>query len=234
LNSDYVIDMQAASGVLAPCWDNNNYCRPPDGNDFRVNSWDYSFSDWRDQIGFDADGSYVVGSLTGTQVFIRSNRYETGRALMVVYNWDYWSSVFVDVSSVLPLGTPFEVRNVQDFYAPPVLTGTYGGEDLQIPMMDLTVASPNGGFVAPAPTGRMFNVFVILPVMAKLRATAGSGQVQIFWPTALGNYVLQSKNSFAPSSHWTAVTNVPTVVGSEYLVRDSLARQRLYRLISVN
>ena len=84
--------------------DYNTYCRPPTGHDFRVNTLPYNFPDWLEQFGFDWDSSHVVGSFTGPQVFVRSNRFETGRAHLIVYNWTHLSSVPVDVSSVLPLG----------------------------------------------------------------------------------------------------------------------------------
>jgi hypothetical protein len=100
---------------------------------------------------------------TGTFAYVRPNAYEPGRANITIYNWDRRRTVSVDVSSVLATGQAFEVRNVQDFFAPPVLTGTYASGSITLPMTGLTVAAPIGG-TAPPPTGSEFNVFVLLPL----------------------------------------------------------------------
>jgi len=234
LNADYIIDLQMNGGLFTLDWDNNTYCRPLGGNDFRVNSSDYNFFDWTGQLSFDANSSYIIGSFVGTQVFVRSNRFETGRAHLIVYNWANLNSVEVDVSSVLPLGQPFEVRNAQDYFAPPVLSGTFDGQPLDLPMEGLTVARPNGPFVAPPPTGPTFNVFVLLPVVSKLRLSIASGAAQISWPTNSGLSTLEFRDGLSITSRWVAMTNFPTVIGEEYLVRDSLnAKQRFYRLNSL-
>jgi hypothetical protein len=98
---------------------------------------------------------------TGTYVFVRPNAYEPGRANIVVFNWDLKSTVSVDVSNVLSPGTIYEIRNAQDFFAAPVLSGVYAGGTLSLPMTGLTVAAPIGG-ATPPPTGPEFNAFVLL------------------------------------------------------------------------
>src|SRR5205814_6123448 len=105
------------------------------------------------------------GKPSGVQVFVRPNIYEPGRANIIVYNWDQASTVSVNVSSVLPVGTRFEVRNVQDFFGTPVLTGTYSGGSLQLPMTAIQPPRPVGVSLdpmVPSPvTGPEFNVFVL-------------------------------------------------------------------------
>jgi hypothetical protein len=54
------------------------------------------------------------------------------------------------------------VRNGQDFLAEPVLSGTFDGEPLQLPMNGLSVARPSGQLRTPPATGPAFNVFVLL------------------------------------------------------------------------
>src|SRR5206468_7060903 len=117
--------------------------------------------------------------LTGTRVFVRPNRYEAGRAHIIVYNWDNLSHVTVDVSSVLSPRTPYEVRNAQDFFAPPVLSGVFDGELLELPMSGLTVAAPTGPLLTPPPTGPTFNVFILLPRLPRLQLAAVDGKVQV-------------------------------------------------------
>jgi hypothetical protein len=98
----------------------------------------------------------------GTFVYVRPNAYEPGRANITVFNWDHSPTVALDVGGVLTVGAPFEVRNAQDFFATPVLSGVYSGGTLTLPMTGLTVAAPIGGAIAPTPTGPEFNVFVVL------------------------------------------------------------------------
>ena len=54
--------------------------------------------------------------------------------------------------------------NAQDFFAPPVLAGTYTNHPLTLPMTNLTVAIPNGlaNTNAVPRTGKEFNVFVLI------------------------------------------------------------------------
>ncbi len=102
---------------------------------------------------------------TGTKVFVRSNAYEPGRANIVVFNWGLLPKVNVDVSAVLVAGSLFEVRNAQNFFGPPVLSGVYSGGTLSLPMSGLSVAGPIGGRTPP-PTGPEFNAFVLLSIAA--------------------------------------------------------------------
>ncbi len=55
------------------------------------------------------------------------------------------ATVSVDVSSILTVGASYEVRNAQNFFGPPVLSGVYAGGLLTLPMTGLTVAAPIGG-----------------------------------------------------------------------------------------
>jgi PKD repeat protein len=102
---------------------------------------------------------------TGTYVIVRPNAYEAGRGHITVFNWDRSATVAVDVSSILTVGTSYEVRNAQNYFAAPVLTGTYAGGTLTLPMSGLSVAAPIGATAPPA-TGPDFNAFVVLPRVA--------------------------------------------------------------------
>jgi PKD repeat protein len=72
----------------------------------------------------------------------------------------------VDLSSVLAVGSSYEIRNAQNYFGTPVLTGTYAGETVSIPMAASSVETPAGA-TAPNPTGPEFNAFIVL--------TAGAG-----------------------------------------------------------
>jgi len=117
-------------------------------------------------VGFSSssfpNNTFLPSRPTGVKVFVRPNAYEAGRANITVYNWANQSTVSVDVSGILSNGDGYEVRNAQDFYGAPVLTGTYNGSALVLPMTGLSVATPVG-VAAPPPTGPEFNAFVLLP-----------------------------------------------------------------------
>lgn len=101
---------------------------------------------------------------SGSNVFVRANKYETGRANITVYNWAKASSVSVDLStSGLVSGDAFEIRDVQNYFGNPVVTGTYTGGAVSVPMTGLPVAAPKGsGLVYPTHTAPQFNAFVVL------------------------------------------------------------------------
>jgi hypothetical protein len=95
---------------------------------------------------------------------VRPNKYEPGRATIVVYNWGHRPTVSVDVSSTLRVGARFELRNVQDLFGPPVLSGAYSGGTVDIPMTGVELPRPAGRGQAPAlpsRTGPAFDVFIL-------------------------------------------------------------------------
>jgi hypothetical protein len=162
-NSDYILDLQETLVTPKATWDHNVYARSAGEDSFRINSKACDFSSWKAITGWDAHSS-CAARLSGLKVFVRPNRYEKGRAHITIYNWEKLGTVAVDVSCVLPVGAHYEVRNAQDFYAAPVVSGVFDGQPLHLPMTGLTVAAPLGPFLAPAPTGPTFQVFVLLPV----------------------------------------------------------------------
>jgi len=136
--------------------------------------------------GLTATGNYVVGGsgmsegtwtnaiITGNTVitsgtkptqplvFVRPNAYEPGRAAVIIYNWSRQASVSVDLSSVLGVGRRYEVRNVQDLFGAPLVSGTFGGGTISFPMAGITPPTPVGLTSSPAPvTGPDFNVFLV-------------------------------------------------------------------------
>jgi len=161
--SEPAVDLQQSLTKTTGQWNSNYYSRSSSREKFRAGTKDCSFADWKKNTGYDTASTCNAGRLGGTKVFVRPNRYEPGRANIVVYNWDNSGKVAVDVRSALDVGTAYEVRNAQDFFSPPVLGGIYDGQALQLPMTGLTVAKPMAALQTPAPTGPTFNVFILLP-----------------------------------------------------------------------
>ncbi len=162
------------------------------------------------QSGFPSNTYYGSTRPTGVKVFVRPNAYEAKRANIVVYNWDLQSTVSVDVSGVLASGDGFEVRNAQDFFGAPVLTGTYGGGSITLPMTGLSVAAPVG-VVAPNPTGPEFNVFVLLPASSGGAPTATPTTVPTFTSTPTPTRTATATLTPPPPTFTPTSTPTPTL-----------------------
>ena len=124
-----------------------------------------------DQAKF-PQNTYLGSKPAQNKVFVRPNKYESKRAHLVVYNWEGLDAVAVDVSKVLEAGDAFEVRNAQNFFAQPVLSGACKGGALSIPLAGLEPAQPSGpGKIERSETtGKEFNVFVLLGGPSRLQS----------------------------------------------------------------
>lgn len=227
-STNYYMDnhMVGLDHTLAPlkaAWNGNTYLVVTNGRWFLNNSNALNFSGWQSATRFDSNSVYQVWTTIGTKIFMRTNRYEAGRANIIVYNWDNLSNVAVDVSSVLVPGEPYEVRNAEDFFAPPVLSGVFDGQPLNLPMTGLSVAVPNGPMLTPPPTSPAFNVFVLLPRLVRLQAALAAGQVLVSWPTNSGDWVLQSTPSLSAGGTWVDVTNTPALVADHEIVTNGIS-----------
>jgi len=116
-----------------------------------------------DAFDIGAQNTFRGEPLTGTDIVVRPNAYEPGRANIVVYNWDLNNTVSANVSSVLSVGDKYVVYNCQNILGSPVLSGIYSGSNLTLPMTTaggLTQAAPFGYSTPPA-TWPKFNVFLL-------------------------------------------------------------------------
>lgn len=122
-----------------------------------------SWSQWQEQSGFDLDGSLSSAAPTGSLVKLLPNRYEPGRANIVVYNWDHLDSIPVDLSQAgLEPGDAFSLYNAQDYYGKS-LTGVYDGNPVQVPMTGWNAALPVGwGELLSPNTFPEFGAFVVV------------------------------------------------------------------------
>jgi hypothetical protein len=142
-------------------WDHNTY--------YGLGYFDYNnaglgWFNWSSASGLDPSSVYTPTDPTGVWTFVRPNKYEPGRANIVIYNWDLASIVPVNVSGVLTYGQNYKVQDAENFFGSPVVTGTYTGSPINIPMTGLTPAAPNGTVPnPPVHTAPQFGVFVLLP-----------------------------------------------------------------------
>ncbi len=147
-------------------WDHNQYYGKnlffkgtTDGTTTQgVNS---DFNTWKAVTGFDTNSVWSTNPPSGKWIYVRPNQYEPKRANIIVYNWDLSDNVSVDVSKVLAAGDPYVIQDAQNFYGPPLVSGTYSGSSLSIPMKNLTKAEPVG-FKAPPHSAPLFGAFVVM------------------------------------------------------------------------
>jgi len=159
----------ADQGPTGYTWTNNRHYRDPMATAWREATTDYTFSGWQQATGLGGTDQAPAATPTQTQVFVRPNQYEPGRAHVVVYNWGGQANVAVDLSGVLRIGDPYEIRNVQQVLGGPLVSGIYSGGTVSIPMAAVTPAQPFGGSPdAPRATGPDFGVFLVTSGSATL------------------------------------------------------------------
>src|SRR5262249_53589074 len=151
--SQYVVNLARSDTTSAFTWDNNTYYdlnsrAEPDGTRYsfgyfapgvnptnRFGGGILTFDEpetslgkgWKAWTGLDAHTTYTSGvKPSGLKVFVRPNQYEAGRAHIAVYNFDNTSNVSVNLSGIgLGNGDTYEIRDVQNWFGSPVVTGTY-------------------------------------------------------------------------------------------------------------
>lgn len=158
-----IVDLTSRGSLAGHTWRGNAYVRDPTARAWRYQGGAYDLAAWQTTTGLGGTGTATAATPTAPRVFVRPNRYEPGRATIVVYNWGRHSSVTADVTGALRVGARFDVHNVQDLFGPPVVTGTYAGGAIEIPMVGVTPPHPVGRAetASTASTGPFFDVFIL-------------------------------------------------------------------------
>jgi uncharacterized protein YjdB len=152
--------VQTAGSVSGHVWSVNTFYGDPTAAVWAYNSTPYAFPGWVTATGLSNPGSYA-SSVPPNAVFVRPNKYEAGRANIIIYNWANLATVNVDLSGVLSGGQSYVIRNVQNFFGTPVVSGTYMGGTVSIPMAGIPAPVPIGRGQPGPVTGPTFNVFVV-------------------------------------------------------------------------
>jgi hypothetical protein len=140
-------------------WDDNTYYG---SGLFRYNGKNHTWDEWKRMTGLDGNSNYRPGRPTGVWTFVRPNQFETGRATVIAYNWDMRSDISVDLTGVLRSGEEFEVRDAQNYFGAPIVSGTFFGGQISIPLEGLQIAAPVGEVPsAPRHTAPEFAVFIV-------------------------------------------------------------------------
>lgn len=131
-----------------------------------------TLAEHRKITGFDRNSKLVSttdGRPTGTRVFVRANRYESGRAHVAVFNWDGNASIEVDLkNSGLKRGQKFQIRNVLNLYNQPIVESTYNEKPIAIPMMKSAIAPD-------------FDAFLVIPEESFTSFVAHADEPQMDW-----------------------------------------------------
>ena len=184
---------------------------------------------------------------TTDRVFVNKNIYEPGRANIIIYNWSGKDSVRVDISSVVPVGAKFVVRDAQNFNGPSIMDALYKGGTIALPMKGLPIATPVSApplLGVPKHSGPEFGTFIILSEAAlpappgiivgelSLRqnypnpfngqTTIGyvlpeQGDVSVTVYDILGRQVKVLVNGFHAAGEYTAMFDAANLAGGVYI-----------------
>ena len=159
---EYLMAFATTNTPQGYIWDNNSYY----GNGiFGYNGSGTFLGGWQGWTGFDLHSTFSPHAPTGTWTFVEPNKYETGRANIAIYNWSLAPTVSVNVTGAIAPGTRYQVLDAQNYFGPPVASGTYDGTPISIPMTGLVVATPNGSVpTPPVHTAPQFGAFVLIPL----------------------------------------------------------------------
>ena len=150
------------STVSGESWSANQYLADSTASIWRFKNTNYSLAGWRAATSLGATDRAVDTIPSQPRVFIRASAYEAGRAMIVIYNWPSLTSVPVDLSSVISAGNVYEIHNAQAFFSAPVLSGTYAGGTVNLPMAGIPGPTVIGGSATTPPvTGPEFQVFIL-------------------------------------------------------------------------
>ena len=160
--SERVVRLSAEipAGLTGMTWSSNTQFRDPNANAWRFGETLGTWAEFMSATGLGGTDQVTDAAPTMTQVVVRPNAYEPGRAHIAVYNPSGQASVSVPIGGLLNVGDRFEVRNVQDLFGPAVASGTYQGGSITLPMTGVSPPPAQGRGPAPV-TGPYFNAFLI-------------------------------------------------------------------------
>ena len=103
---------------------------------------------------------------SGSHIFVYAYDWDSKRANIIIYNFGSASSISITNSVLsgagvtLANGSSYELRNAENYYGD-IITGTYNGSSISVPMTGRTRATPVGGISTPPTAFPKFGVFVL-------------------------------------------------------------------------
>ena len=212
--SSQLLDFDEYDNITYPDYHNNQY--------FRGEFSSRTFDEWKQITGQDQSSSYSSNLPQKTVTFLRKNLYEPGRAHLAVYNFEKLNAVEVDLSDLLEAGSGYEVYDVNNLQAGPIVTGVYNGGRISVPMNLTEVEKPQGNvpdeglFVHTAPD---FGVFLITGPLGKPidQSEAASLRILNYYPNPTAD--LMSVDFFSSLNNRVTVEVVDSmgrIVNSEF------------------
>jgi hypothetical protein len=113
------------------------------------------------------ENHYLPAKPTRSEIFIRPNQYQRGRANIAIFNWERRTTVRLDLSTVgLRTGEPFEIRDARNYFGEPLVRGVYARAPIDLPLTSMLLADET----APDPSGGVaeFGAVVVTPVRVGL------------------------------------------------------------------
>jgi hypothetical protein len=146
-------------------WNNNSYYNSvTDGRGYYPTNASSSrtFAQWKSDRGFDLNSTQTASAPSSNWIFVRPNAYDSNRANIVIYNWVGSTSVSVNVSGILSPGDSYSVYSVENYLGSAVVSGTYTGGTIAVPMNSSTVAQPVGLTTTIVTMRPNFGAFVLI------------------------------------------------------------------------
>ena len=150
------------------CGGNNRYWQTtldPTGSPVILGGSDGSVASFKSQTGWDQNSTFGTRPTQGVNVMVRPNKYEAGRANIVIFNWQPLTSVPVNLSGAgLQNGDSYVIRDVQNFNGAPVASGVYSSSNptVSVPMAGLAKTQIVGWGSAIPHTGPKFGTFILI------------------------------------------------------------------------
>jgi len=249
-NNDFISQLQANPAVLVTLdspavtgvqvWNQNRYYGGSPTNQFMLDGLYKTLAQWKAATGFDAASSYSATGPSKNHVVVRPNKYESGRAHIIAYNWEDLDHISVDISSAgLLHGDRFSIYDAQKILGPPLLKEVYHGQLVSLPM-NLTAITPLIGaenithFDPSTHTDKKFNVFIVIkntsqPGLTPMPTVASAIDTSTSTPTISGtatpgatiriydNNVLIASVSANSASGWSWTASPPLAAGTHHI-----------------
>jgi len=125
-----------------------------------------TLAQWRTATGFDANSTYTQtanGTLGGTQSLTKSI-YNGKVGHLVIHNPTSAATVNVDISHIVTNGNTYAILSVYDLFGTPVLSGTYTGGTVAVPLTGTGKTPPpvTGGGFTPTNNLPEIGVYVVI------------------------------------------------------------------------
>ncbi|CAN5211429.1 hypothetical protein BH23BAC1_BH23BAC1_33180 [soil metagenome] len=158
-----IIDFSVQSTYLKSyVWNNNNY------NSVNTsNSMDgFTYDGWKKYTSFDGNSSFSTSNPVN-EIIVRPNFYERGSGTITIINNQQSSSVEIDLSKILTIGSEYEIKDVENYMGQPLISGKYNGAKITLPM-NLTATDKPPGVSSVTHSDVRFGVFVVKTIKASI------------------------------------------------------------------